>query len=1076
MAIKYTPSINILRDKDAKINYIPTPNARRVANQIGTEFKNGNRSFNIIGSYGTGKSAFLWAFSKTLKSQAHYFNINGLEDLKVEVLPLIGSYSSVTDFFNYHFGNKNSQSTPEQIFAEIFHHYHKLGKGNGLLVLMIDEFGKFLEYAAKNNPEKELFFLQQLAEFVNDPSYNIALLTTLHQNFDAYSFGLTPSQRQEWAKVKGRFKEITFNEPVEQLLFLAGERLSLNEAKIDNVKINKAANLFIQTKVFPFNPEFANQLALKLFPLDLFSASVAALSMQRYGQNERSLFSFLEGTDYTGINAFDKHTNPFYNLSNLYDYLIFNFYSFLTSKFNADYSAWSGIKGALERVENDLEGNVAFDCQKLIKAVGLLNIFASKGGNISPEFLFDYAENCLGINDPDSAVEILVDKKIFLYRNYENRFVIFEGTDIDIQGELQKADDQVGEIEDVVSLLYRHFSFPAVFAKEHYYKTGTPRIFEFIFSNVPKKELIPEEDTDGFVNLIFNEKITVEQIINFSKEQADKAILYGYYKNSSVIRNLLREIEKTRKTKENVPDDDRIAQRELSNIQEHQENLLNHYILNSLNNKGNDVVWIFAGQELDIKSKREFNSKLSYICKKVYFKAPVFHSELVNRSSLSSSIYTAKRAYYKNLVQNWEDEDLGFEKDKFPPEKTIFLSLLRENGLVFNPKNPLEEIKPNTDSSFIPLWEYGEDWLEKTKKNRLPLTNLVEGFKKPPFKLKQGLIDFWLPTFLFVKRDEFALFGNDIYIPEITEGTLELLAKNPKEFSIKAFDVKGVKLEIFNRYRQFLNQSPKEKTDNQTFIETIRPFLNFYSGLPEYAKQTKRLKKETIAIRSAIEKATDPEKTFFEDFPTALGVTLSQLKKSPELLAEYISKLQNAIREIRTCHEELINRFEVFIKNEVIYEDVVFEKYQPKIKKRFKNVKQYLLLPHHKALLMRLTSDLDDRNSWLSSIAQSVVGKTLENLRDRDEPLLFDKFKNYILELDTFSQLSNKTIDEKKEEVLSLEIITFGQVEKKVIRYPKKKKEEIKRIEGSLRTQLGNDKTLNIAALASLLKEFLKNE
>lgn len=36
---------------------------------------------------------------------------------------------------------------------------------------------------------------------------------------------LTEVQRQEWNKVKGRFQEIVFNEPVEQLLYLAARRI-----------------------------------------------------------------------------------------------------------------------------------------------------------------------------------------------------------------------------------------------------------------------------------------------------------------------------------------------------------------------------------------------------------------------------------------------------------------------------------------------------------------------------------------------------------------------------------------------------------------------------------------------------------------------------------------------------------------------------------------------------------------------------------------------------------------------------------------------------------------------------------
>lgn len=1074
MDTKYVPSVNIFRDQNAEVNYLTTPNAKRVAAQIADDFENGIRSFTMIGSYGTGKSSFLWALSNVLRNKKHFFDAGGLEKMKVEVLPLVGEFRSVTEFF----GQKllDRKASTEEIFAEIYHRYHQLGKKNGLLVLMIDEFGKFLEYSAKNTPERELYFLQQLAEFVSNPAYNILLLTTLHQNFDAYSVSLNGAQRHEWSKVKGRFKEITFNEPVEQLLLLAGERLSQNEdTKPDKKRVRQATELFLQTKAFSFKPDFAKSLALKLYPLELLSASAAALAMQRYGQNERSLFSFLEGTEYTGIKGnYDRRTNPFYNLANLHDNLIFNYYSFINSKYNHDFSAWVSIKGALERAENEVEEHLLSDCLKLIKAVGLLNIFASKGSNLDGDFLLQYAEICLGIEEPNPPLQALTDRKILFYRNYQKRFIILEGTDVDIESELLRAGDQVGQIEDIVSLLNKHFAFPVVFSKEYYYKTGTPRIFEFVISKSPVTELTPTGDTDGYVNLIFDENLSIEKVREVSIKHPKSAILYGVFKNALAIRNQLQDIEKTKKTIENVPSEDRVAQRELANIHHHQETLLNYYMMNSLYGNANEIAWVFGGEIMTIQSKRELNRCLTKVCADVYSDTPTYRSELVNRSKLSSQVHTAKRIYFKHLVNHWGNEDLGFEKDKFPPEKTIYLTLLRENGLVPDLQKPFEPVSIGEKSDFKILWEHGERFLEKAKKHRLPLTEFSESLAKPPFKLKQGLIDFWLPTFLFLKRDEFALFGNGIYLPELREETLELLAKSPKDYYIKTFEVAGVRLDIFNSYRQFLNQGTKERLDNKTFVETIRPFLSFYRGLPEYAKHTNRLQKESLAIRKVIATATDPEKTFFEDFPTALGMTLNQLKKSPEALADYINRLQDAIREIRTCHDELVNRFELFIADEVLYETLSFEEYKVKLRDRFKTIKQHRLLPHHKTLLLRLASELDDRKVWLSSIAQAVVGKTLEALRDDDEPQLYDKLKNLVLELDTLTQLSESGMDEEKEDAFGLEITTFDAVEKKVVRFPKKKKLEISRIEEQLHTQLGKDKTLNIAALANVLKDLLQ--
>ena len=1073
MPSKYTPSINILRDLNEDITYFPTPNAQRVAEQIEASFIAGIRVFNIIGSYGTGKSSFLWALAQTLRGKKHFFEVKSLIRKKVEILALVGDFKSTFDFLGEKFLGDEENFSADDIFAEIYHHYHQLGNKDALLVLLIDEFGKFLEYAAKHNPEKELYFLQQLAEFVNDPSYNIILVTTLHQNFDAYANSLTTSQRREWAKVKGRFQEITFNEPVEQLLLLAAQRLQKDALPINQIEIQRTAALFLKSKAFSLNPEFASSLASKLYPLDLFSASVAAFAMQIYGQNERSLFSFLESSDYTSLSVYDARSNPFYNVANLYDYLIFNYYSFLTSKFNPHFSAWHGIKNALERVENEVKETLIIKTQKIVKTIGLIGLFSLKGSILNLEVIVEYAQECLGVDEVKSILQLLLEKKIILYQDYASRFIITEGTDVDIQQQLLLAGDQVGDIEDIVTPLNHYFSFPAVFAKQYYYQTGTPRIFEFIISQHQKTNMRPVGDTDGYVNLIFNDKIKIESIKKTSQENKGEPILYGYYKNTAAIRDLLKEIEKTKKTIQNVGED-RVAQRELANIRQHQETLLNHYILHNLFEGSQEVVWIFGGEQLSIHSKKEFNTQLSVICREVYPNIPTFRSELVNRSKLSSQIHTAKRTFFKHLANHWGEEDLGFEKDKFPPEKTIYLTLLRENGLVSSTVTTLLPITVSEKSSFIALWKAGEVFLEQAKKHRLPLTEFFTVLSKPPFKLKQGLIDFWVPTFLYLKRDEFALFGNDIYLTEINEATLELLGKSPKDYTLKAFDVEGVRLDIFNQYRQFLNQSTKSKTDNQTFIETIRPFINFYKGLPEYAKHTNRLHKESIAVRRAILTAKDPEKTFFDDFPTALGITLQQLKKSPELLSEYVTKLQNAIRELRTCFDELVNRFELFIVEEILYETLDFEDYKKRFRDRFKSIKQHRLLPYQKTLLMRISSDLDDRKAWLSSVSQVVVGKTLDNLRDEDEVSLYDKFKTLVLELDSLANLSKSGVDETMEEVFSLEIASFEEIRKKTVRIPKKKKEEIEEIEKLLRTQLGKDKTLNIAALANLLKDLLE--
>lgn len=1072
MANNFSTSINILRDTEKDFHYIPTPNGKQVANQIVNDFKKGMRSFNIVGTYGTGKSSFLLALEQSVKGKKRFFNVNFSDSPKVDFIKVVGGYTSIIQTFADLLNVTTNKNKQENILSEIFNKYHALGKGNRILFVLIDEFGKFLEYASQHNPEDELYFIQQLAEFCNNPKYNICFVTTVHQSFESYAFSLTGAQKQEWTKVKGRFREITFNEPVEQLLFLASEYINETvEAKASKTVIEKSLKLNINTKAFNFNKDFLNQIASKLYPLDILSANVLTLSLQRYGQNERSLFSFLESTDHTGLSKFNKKENPFYNLPCVYEYLNFNFYSYLTSKYNPDFSAWSSIRSALEEVERAFDYSIN-DFSKIIKTIGLLNVFSASGSILDVNFLDEYLSSSCGIENGKELIKKLEQKKIILFRGHSQRYILFEGTDLDIQTALIEAGNKISEVSDITTLLNKYFEFSPIIAKHYSYRQGTPRFFEFKISEYPISE-VPEGEIDGYINLIFNTKLKLTELEKISENQKE-AIIYGFYRNANEIKNLLFEIEKLQKVLEENKED-KVAKRELESIISHQKILLNHYILTNLYSKSPDVKWYWKGEVKTITDKKDFNKLLSQICHNVYDATPTFINELVNKHKISPSIHSAKRNYFKALANNWDKENLGFEDDKFPPEKTIFLSLLKENGISPIRDTGLDIPKVKKGSSFTRLWATSEKFIAGAKGESRSLDEFVKVLSKRPFKLKQGLIDFWIPTFLFIKRDDFALFGESGYIPNLSDENLELIAKDPQNYKIKTFDIEGVKLDIFNSYRLFLNQSKEIKFDNNSFIETIKPFLTFYKQLPEYSKQTNRLSPAAIKIRKAISTSIDPEETFFEAFPSALNFTVENLQKEKKKLQEYTNTLQSSIRELRTCYDSLLQRFEDYICNEIVYEKLEFEDYKEKLQSRFKKLKKHLLLADQKTFIQRIDSLLDDKKLWLNSIAQAVVGKTLETFRDEDEIVLYDKFKSLVIELDSLTNISKSDMDEEREEIIGVKIDSFfSTIAPRIVKVPKKKEAEINEIKNQLKKKLSGDKTLNIAALVNLLKELLK--
>lgn len=196
----------------------------------------------------------------------------------------------------------------------------------------------------------------------------------------------------------------------------------------------------------------------------------------------------------------------------------------------------------------------------------------------------------------------------------------------------------------------------------------------------------------------------------------------------------------------------------------------------------------------------------------------------------------------------------------------------------------------------MPLWDACEEFLRSSENKARKISELIKLLSAQPYKLKQGFLEFWIPSYLFIKRQDFALYdaSKGAFMPNVNMEFFDLLQKHPSDFEIKKFAVDGVKLGFFNQYRRFINLGEEFNITNSSFIETIKPFLSFYVRLDEYTKHTRKFNHEsTMRFRDVLAKAKDPEKAFFEDLPEALGFTQEKLKQE-EFINEYGNIIQRA--------------------------------------------------------------------------------------------------------------------------------------------------------------------------------------
>ena len=1068
--MSYIPSVNIEHNSAHDFNYIVTENARLVVASLVNGFESGHHSFTLIGTYGTGKSSFLLALEEDLKTRAgkmiaSHGVFNNAKDF--EFLNIVGDYTSLSRLLA-----QKLNSEENNIFDALNERYKKLRSQNKFLVIVVDEFGKILEHAANNNPEKELYFLQKLAEFVNVPSRGILLLTTLHQNFGSYAHKLTESQKNEWQKVKGRFEEVVFVEPVEQLLFLTAKQLDNGNKRIPEAskeEFHQLYDLGISSKVA--NESLRYNTIRSLYPLDAISSVCLTLAIQRYGQNERSLFSFLTASGADSLKSFITSDNTTYNLARVYDYLKYHYYSALTES-NSDSTGWRAISVALERIENsEYSPEIIAECSDVIKTIGLLNIFFN-GIKLDKHFIDIYGSYALGIKNPSEIISLLSSNRIIRFASYKGQYILFEGTNLDLEDELYKASSIVPRPVLSVEEIGGYIRQKAIVANASYYETGTPRFFEIKIANEGTIDE-PVGDIDGFIHLIFPLSDIESEIQCLSANKNSGANIYAYFKNTDTIVKRLHTIKKIQYVIDNIAVDDRVAETELKNQKQFEEQKLNAAINDEITSPVSSIAWYFQGQLMNVRSLKDLNRLVSHVCNTVYDKTPIIKNELFNRQKLSSAISLARVNLLDAMLMHSDEFDFGFPKHSCPPEKTIYYTLFRESGIHRKDETGNWILSAPTTNELKTLWEVSFKFLKNSVEKPKHLTELVKILQTKPFKLKQGVIDFWIPIFLYINQQDFALYNNNVFVLKINKEVFELLQKRLKDFSVKAFDVSGVRLEFFKRYRQFLRKDDTIGVSSDSLMETVKPFFHFYRTLNNYAKNTRKFDNPfTAQFRDVLSKAHDPAKTFFEDLPEALGY---HNLNNDEFVGQYLGLIRTAVRDLNTCYDLLIGRIESQVVEHLGLPQE-FETYKEILDNRYSTINSAVLTPKSKSFLERVLSVSESRREFFEKICIVITDKRLDDTKDNEEELLVKNLLYLFSELERASAISNEANMTEGDEAFNFELATSNGSfsHSQTYRLSFRKKERAEKILSDLSERLSGDDELDICVLLKLLNTKIK--
>jgi hypothetical protein len=799
------------------------------------------------------------------------------------------------------------------------------GGGLGLL-LLVDEFGKFLEHAAANPAQGDVFVLQRVAELaVRSDDCPIGVVTVLHQAFERYAANLPPTTRDEWRKIQGRFQDVAFVEEAGQLLTLIGSAVGLRATVPAELRAH--AESIVDTGItLGLVPQGLRETYLRAFPLHPTTTAVLpGVFRSALAQNERSLFSFLAARYDHGFAGFLAQTEPrtngsaLYRIDLLHDYLKETMGPALLAI--SDSKRWAEIEDAIERIPRGASALAV----RVIKAVGLLTLFGTPEVRASWEILaYSLEDGSAPSAELTETIATLERASIIIFRRHRGAFGLWEGSDIDIDERFRLSRERVLSANNLLATVRRRARLHPLVARRHFFTTGTLRFFEVEVASVHELEAAASratEDGDGRIIYLLPTSDETQSELRRAAENTTGAmrkdrmlVLVAVPENAAVILGAAADLDAWLEVRQVTAElaGDAIARRELSARIATAEQRLDAALGDAFGwgERDTDTTseWFHVGRKLSF-SPRELTEELSRIFDKAFDQAPYIHNELLNRRNLSSAAAAARRVLVDHMLANASEERLGIEG--FPPEFSMYASVLLDGGLHQRVGDRFNFAAPGAGNlrQMRPVWDAITEFLDATDGHRRTLKDLRSKLRAPPFGVKDGPFPILLFAVIAADPAEFALFEEGTFLTDITGAVVERLLRRIEQFEIARYRLDAGRLDVLRALAHVLKIEDKEPPP----VEIAKTLVRWVGQLPKYTRGTRRIAGGALLVRDAVLAARDPLKLLFHDLPQALDLSPIEHgvgSSGSELGAAYASRLTPILRELADAYPTLLQQIE----------------------------------------------------------------------------------------------------------------------------------------------------------------------
>jgi len=1018
---------------------------------------NSDKAISIVGPYGSGKSMFGVLLSELARNpdsdwvKSALAGLNSIAPqigekmsvaiddraLSYKIIPIIGSRGSIstalinalldlcesedTGWISSDFASRVSVQA-DQVRAGI-HDSSEIAKlfaetakqattaGNKGLIVLIDEFGQFLEYAASVESTDNLLLAQQLAEeSARAKDGSLLLLTFLHQSVAHYSRSGNSAQFTEWQKVQGRFREVAFNEdPENQYELIHGAVSSLENSFAIGKWAKRVHKQAEKVELFSggASGQFWTEQISRFAPLHPSTVFALPRLSAIVGQNQRTLFGFTDSSDPRGLRGIINSSDfvPGIGSSITADRL-FDF-------FLRPASPVSIPDDARRRVA---EANAALDRlgdrptleSRIIKTLTVLAVVQPGTRLVTDRAMLAFSLDVEDSSkDLEHALEQLISRKLIVFRKFSSEYKLWQGTDFDVDQAIRHITDELLHEESINTLLNSELKPRLIAARRHAFTTGTARTFGWVVAGtneVTKKGyVIPvaeHSDDDGQIVLVLTEnRNQISKAQNWATKQTDKNLFVLISTKPSDLEVQIKTLAAAQKAESQYPvlGEDHVAKAEITaRIDYHSDRVSELFDQLFFDHKSLNVFW--AGERRSDWDRLPFSEIASQISDQVYHQAPIIRNELVNRTDISPTGFAAVKKAVDTILKGTNKPRGGLEGHG--AEVSIFRSLFEDTGLFRESRNfPLGMAKKpprkkKDDSRIRPMWAHIAEWSadpgNSPSGNPAPFVRLLNELMAPPFGIKRGLALILIWSFVMARRDEIALYDNGTYATDWDIEDFDRYMKHPEFYSLQWFSSGGSVAKALAKMSNAIKDQNGElgSETSVSLAGLLGKLYAWYRRLPPYTTTTNTVPEKAIEFRRVIVSAIDPVDLVFDRIPEALGfVPATDRNHYP---AEAIREFSRAVDDLDGTYVVLLNWI-----TEQIYRVLGWGPTTEKMMAEFADIPISIMDrisdPAMKSFVIRGKAEHDGQVKWLEAVSSALASQSPRFWNDHTKQDFLDR-------------------------------------------------------------------------------------